>query len=173
MTSNIGAELIRKGSQIGFSSRSDENKTQQQNYEAMKEKLLGEVKKSFKPEFVNRLDGVIVFHPLSQSQILEIVDLAMQNVTQQLKEKDIELEISQEAKNYLGKKGYDEVFGARPLKRVIQDLVEDPVSESLLKGSFKAGDTIKIDLVDNQVSITRAEKDAVSDEQNITASVDA
>jgi ATP-dependent Clp protease ATP-binding subunit ClpC len=107
MTSNIGAELIRKGSQIGFSSHSDEAKTQQQNYESMKEKLLGEVKKSFKPEFFNRLDGVIVFHPLNQEQILQIVDLVINNVSKQLAEKEIGIEISREAKDFLGRKGYD------------------------------------------------------------------
>jgi len=174
MTSNIGAELIRKGAQIGFSSHTDEAKTQQQSYETMKEKLLGEVKKSFKPEFVNRLDGVIVFHPLSREQILAIVDIALQNVTSQLKEKDISLEVSQEAKDFLGRKGYDEVFGARPLKRVIQDLLEDPVSEGLLKGSFKAGSTIKVELTDDKITISSTDSEAVSREENITAlSVDA
>ena len=174
MTSNIGAELIRKGSQIGFSSHTDEAKTQQQSYDAMKEKLLGEVKKSFKPEFVNRLDGMIVFHPLSQAQILQIVDLVLNNVTHQLKEKDIGLEVSSEAKEYLAKKGYDEVFGARPLKRAIQDLVEDPVSEGLLRGEFKSGDTIKIGLDNDRIEITGIPKEAEEEKENITAlSIDA
>jgi len=174
MTSNIGAELIRKGAQIGFSSHTDEAKTQQQSYETMKEKLLGEVKKSFKPEFVNRLDGVIVFHPLSREQILAIVDIALQNVTSQLREKDISLEVSQEAKDFLGRKGYDEVFGARPLKRVIQDLLEDPLSEGLLKGTFKAGSTIKIDLADDKIAISSTDKEPAGCEENITAlSIDA
>ncbi len=175
MTSNIGAELIRKGTQIGFSSHSDEAKTQQQNYEWMKEKLLGEVKKSFKPEFVNRLDGTIVFHPLTQEQILQIVDLALGNVKEQLKEKNIELEVSSEAKSHLAKKGYDEVFGARPLKRAIQDMLEDPISEGLLKGDYKAKDKIKVDLVDDQIKITSTKKkESDAEEESITAlSVDA
>ncbi len=173
MTSNIGAELIRKGSQIGFSSHTDEARNQQQSYESMKEKLLGEVKKNFKPEFVNRLDGVIVFHPLTQAQIMQIVDLAMQNVNAQLKEKDIKLEITKAAKDFLGKKGYDEVFGARPLKRTIQDLVEDPVSEGLLKGTYKSGDTILVELVDDQISIKRVVEEEGAD-KNVTAlSIDA
>jgi len=169
MTSNIGAELIRKGSQIGFSSHTDEAKTQQQNYDSMKEKLLGEVKKAFKPEFFNRLDGTIVFHPLNQEQILQIVDLVVGNVTSQLSERDISIEISQEAKTFLGKKGYDEVYGARPLKRVIQDLVEDPISEGLLRGSYKSGDTIKVDLKEDQIVITSSSKDNAVTQENITA----
>ncbi len=169
MTSNIGAELIRKGSQIGFSSQSDDAKAQQQNYESMKEKLLGEVKKSFKPEFFNRLDGVIVFHPLSQEQILQIVDLVVKNVTNQLAEKGIGIEISREAKNFLGKKGYDEVYGARPLKRVIQDLVEDPVSEGLLRGTYTSGDTIKVDLEEDRIVITSSNNNDAVSEENVTA----
>jgi len=169
MTSNIGAELIRKGSQIGFSSHTDEAKTQQQNYDSMKEKLLGEVKKAFKPEFFNRLDGTIVFHPLNQDQILQIVDLVVGNVTNQLSEREISIEISREAKNFLGKKGYDEVYGARPLKRVIQDLIEDPISEGLLRGSYKSGDTIKVDLKEDQIVITNSSKDKAVSQENITA----
>ncbi|MDD2252684.1 MAG: AAA family ATPase, partial [Dehalococcoidales bacterium] len=169
MTSNIGAELIRKGSQIGFSSHTDEAKTQQQNYDSMKEKLLGEVKKAFKPEFFNRLDGTIVFHPLNQDQILQIVDLVIGNVTSQLSEREISIEISREAKNFLGKKGYDEVYGARPLKRVIQDLIEDPISEGLLRGSYKTGDAIKVDLKEDQIVITTSSSDKAVSKKNITA----
>lgn len=173
MTSNIGAELIRKGSQIGFSSHSDEAKTQQQNYESMKEKLLGEVKKSFKPEFFNRLDGVIVFHPLNQEQILQIVDLVINNVSKQLAEKEIGIEISREAKDFLGRKGYDEVYGARPLKRVIQDLVEDPISEGLLRGTYKSGDTIKVDLEEDKIVITGSSNNTTSQESITALSVDS
>ncbi len=169
MTSNIGAELIRKGTQIGFSPISDETKSRQQSYDVMKEKLLGEVKKSFKPEFVNRLDGMVVFHPLSQAQILQIVDLAMKTVEEQLKEKDIGIEITTEAKNHLAVKGYDEVFGARPLKRAIQDLVEDPVSEGLLRGKFKAGDIVKIDLIDGEIAISGIQKNHAEKKESIKA----
>ena len=137
MTSNIGADLIRKGTAIGFASRSDEARTQQQSYERMKEKLLAEMKKSFRPEFLNRIDAVIVFHPLSKEQIRQIVDLMLVSVTKQLAEKEIKLEVTEAAKDLLGEKGYDEVFGARPLRRVIQDMVEDRLSESLLRQEFK------------------------------------
>lgn len=137
MTSNIGAELIRKGSNIGFATHSDEAKTQQQDYEKMKEKLLGEVKKSFRPEFLNRVDGTVVFHPLTKEDIRKIVDLMLTTVTEQLAEKEIKLEVTDAAKDFLGEKGYDEVFGARPLRRVIQDMIEDKLSDAVLGGEFK------------------------------------
>ena len=137
MTSNIGAELIRKGGSIGFTSRTDETKTQQMDYEKRKEKLLGELKKTFRPEFLNRIDNVVVFHALTKEHIRKIVDLMLATVSQQLAEKEVKLEVTDAAKDFLGEKGYDEVFGARPLRRVIQDMVEDKLSDSLLRGKFR------------------------------------
>jgi len=137
MTSNIGAELIRKGSTIGFASHTDEAKTQQLAYEKMKEKLLGELKKTFRPEFLNRIDGVVVFHALTKEHIRKIVDLMLSTVAKQLAEKEVKLEVTDAAKDLLGEKGYDEVFGARPLRRVIQDLVENRLSEAVLRNEFK------------------------------------
>ena len=136
MTSNIGAETIRKGAGIGFATKADESKQREQNYELMKEKLLGELKKTFRPEFLNRIDGVLVFHSLSKEHIRKIVDLNLASVTRQLAEKGISLEVTDAAKDLLADKGYDEVFGARPLRRVIQDRVEDKLSEELLRGKF-------------------------------------
>ncbi len=153
MPSNIGAQLIRKGHGIGFASRSDEAKAQQQSYDSMKDKLLGEVKKAFKPEFLNRVDSVVVFHPLNKEQIRQIVDLMLANVTKQLSEKEIKLKVTVEAKDFLGKKGYDEVYGARPLRRVIQDMLEDRISEDILRGNFKAGDIICVDLEEEAIVI--------------------
>jgi len=153
MTSNIGAELIMKGSSIGFTSRSDEAKTQQIDYEKMKEKLLGELKKTFRPEFLNRIDGVVVFHSLTREHIRQIVDLMLATVTQQLAEKEIKLEVTDAAKDFLGEKGYDEVFGARPLRRVIQDMVEDKLSDSLLRGKFRSGDTAVVDLEGEEIVV--------------------
>jgi len=153
MTSNIGAELIRKGSTIGFASHSDEAKTQQMAYEQMKEKLLGELKKSFRPEFLNRVDGVVVFHALNKDHIRKIVDLMLASVSQQLAEKGIKLEVTEAAKDMLGTKGYDEVFGARPLRRVIQDTVEDKLSEDLLRGKFREGDTIIVDVEGEEIIV--------------------
>jgi ATP-dependent Clp protease ATP-binding subunit ClpC len=153
MTSNIGAELIKKGTAIGFASRNDETKSKQQSYERMKENLLSELKKSFKPEFLNRIDGTIVFHPLSKEQIRKIVDLMLVSVTNQLAEKEIKMEVTEKAKDLLGTKGYDEVFGARPLRRVIQNMVEDKLSEDLLRGKFQSGDKIIVDLEGEEIVI--------------------
>jgi ATP-dependent Clp protease ATP-binding subunit ClpC len=146
MTSNIGAETIRKGSNIGFATKTDEKQISQENYDRMKEKLLGELKKSFRPEFLNRIDGVVVFHALNREHIRRIVDLMLASVTKQLAEKGITLEVTEAAKDFLGEKGYDEVFGARPLRRTIQDRVEDKLSDELLRETFKFGDTV-VDIV--------------------------
>jgi ATP-dependent Clp protease ATP-binding subunit ClpC len=153
MTSNIGAELIRKGAAIGFASRNDEAKTKQQSYEIMKDRLLGELKKSFKPEFLNRIDGTVVFRSLTKEQIRQIVDLMLVSVTRQLAEKEIKLEVTEKAKDLLGTKGYDEVFGARPLRRAIQNMVEDKLSEDLLRGKFQSGDTVIVDLEGEEIVI--------------------
>ncbi|HSW57544.1 MAG TPA: AAA family ATPase, partial [Dehalococcoidales bacterium] len=151
MTSNIGAETIRKGAGIGFATKSDEGKQREANYELMKEKLLAELKKTFRPEFLNRIDSVVVFHSLSRANIRSIVDLMLINVTKQLAEKGIKLEVTDAAKDYLGTKGYDEVFGARPLRRAIQDRVEDKLSEEILRGSYQYGDTVIVDVEANEI----------------------
>jgi len=160
MTSNIGAELIRKGSTLGFTAQ-DETKSREESYKRMKERLLSELKKSFRPEFLNRIDGVIVFHSLDKEEIRKIVDLMLASVTQQLSEKEIKLEVTDTAKDFLGKKGYDEVFGARPLRRVIQDMVEDKLSEDLLRGKFQAGDTIIVDLEGEEIVVHPAPVEAL------------
>ncbi len=153
MTSNVGADLIRKGTTLGFVTRSDETKTREQSYDRMKENLLGELKKTFRPEFLNRIDGVVVFHSLTKEDIRQIVDLMLASVSQQLEEKEIKLEVTDAAKDFLGEKGYDEAFGARPLRRVIQDLVEDKLSDSLLRGQFQTGDTAIVDLEDDEIVV--------------------
>ena len=166
MTSNIGAELIRKGNTLGFVSHSDESKVHQKSYDRMKESLLGELKKTFRPEFINRIDGVVVFHPLEKEQIRQIVDLMLVSVTKQLAEKGITLEVSETAKDLLSKKGYDEVFGARPLRRTIQDLIENRLSEDLLRAGFREGDTVVIDLAENgeelAIEVKKAPEPALS-----------
>ena len=156
MTSNVGAEMIRKGTVLGFTAGTNEAKTREQAYDKMKDNLLNEMKKTFRPEFLNRVDGVVVFHSLSKEQIRQIVDLMLSSVTQQLKEKDIAMEVTDAAKDFLGEKGYDEVYGARPLRRVIQDMVEDKLSEDLLRGNFQSGDSIIVDLKDDQIVVRPA-----------------
>ncbi len=153
MTSNIGAELIRKSNTIGFMANVDETKTQQRSFESMKEKLLSELKKNFRPEFLNRIDSVVVFHPLSKEHILKIVDLMLTQVAKQLAEKEIKLEVTEAAKTYLSEKGYDEVYGARPLRRVIQSMVEDKLSDSLLRGTFHPGDVAVVDVENNEIIV--------------------
>jgi ATP-dependent Clp protease ATP-binding subunit ClpC len=151
MTSNIGAETIRKSSAIGFASRASEEKVQEREYEKMKDKLLEELKKVFRPEFLNRIDSVMVFHSLTKENIRNIVDLMLKSVIHQLKEKGITMEVTETAKDFLGEKGYDEAFGARPLRRVIQDMVEDKLSDSLLRGQFRTGDTVIVDVEDGEI----------------------
>jgi ATP-dependent Clp protease ATP-binding subunit ClpC len=153
MTSNIGAETIRKGSAIGFASRSDETKIQEMEYEKMKEKLLEELKKTFRPEFLNRIDSVMVFHALNKVHIRKIVDLMLVNVTNQVKGKGMKLEVTDAAKDFLGEKGYDEAFGARPLRRVIQDMIEDKLSDSILRGQFRPGDTVIVEVEGDEIIV--------------------
>ncbi len=145
MTSNVGAELIRRDTSLGFSVKLDEAKSAQQSYEKMKDKVLVELKKTFRPEFLNRIDGVVVFHALSREHIREIVDLMLVQVQKELDAHEIKLEVSEEAKDLLCDKGYDVVFGARPLRRVIQNFVEDRLSEGLLESRFQPGDTVRIE----------------------------
>jgi len=161
MTSNVGADLIRKGTTIGFASHTNEVKSQEQAYEKMKENLLGELKKTFRPEFLNRVDGVVVFHSLTREQIRKIVDLMLTSVTQQLTEKGVKLEVTEAAKDFLGEKGYDEVFGARPLRRVIQNMVEDKLSEDLLRGKFQSGDTVVVDVENEEIVVHPAPVEAL------------
>jgi ATP-dependent Clp protease ATP-binding subunit ClpC len=151
MTSNIGAETIRKGAGMGFATKTDEVKVKEEAYDRMKEKLLGELKKSFRPEFLNRIDGVIVFHALSKENIRKIVDLMLTSVTKQLAEKEVILEVTDAAKDFLGEKGYDEVFGARPLRRVIQDKLEDKLSEELLRENIKPKSKVVVDVEGEEI----------------------
>jgi ATP-dependent Clp protease ATP-binding subunit ClpC len=148
MTSNLGTRDIQKGPGIGFTANADEQVT----YEKMKERVMEELKRSFRPEFLNRIDEVIVFHSLSREDVKAIVDLMMRRVREQLKAKDVEIVLSDAAKDLLAEKGYDPSLGARPLRRTIQRLVEDPLSEKLLWREFKAGETIIVDAREGEVA---------------------
>ncbi len=147
MTSNLGTRDIQKGPGVGFAARPDEKLT----YERMKDRVMDELKKSFRPEFLNRIDEVIVFHSLTPEDVKQIVDLMMKRVTEQLKAKDLEIELTDAAKSHLAEKGYDPALGARPLRREIQRLVEDPLSEKLLWKEFRAGQTIIVDARDGEI----------------------
>jgi ATP-dependent Clp protease ATP-binding subunit ClpC len=161
MTSNAGAELIKRDMSLGFSAHIDSEGKQQIEYEKMKEKVLGEMKKAFRPEFLNRIDATVVFHALNKDHIRQIVDLMLNQVAKSLEEKNITLEITDEAKDFIGNKGYDPVFGARPLRRTIQNLIEDQLSEALLRGEFLPGDTVIVDCVDEKIAMRPLIKDAV------------
>ncbi len=147
MTSNVGSDLIRRESAIGFSTVNDDEQSEKQRYEKMKDKVLQEMKRVFRPEFLNRVDTTLVFHPLSRAHIRSIVDMMLNEVDSRIKEKEVLLDVTEAARDWLGEKGYDPVFGARPLRRVIQERLEDSLSEALLRGDFQAGDTIRVDLV--------------------------
>jgi len=141
MTSNLGARMIQKSAKIGFSSEPKESLS----YDEMKEKVMGELKRSFRPELLNRVDDIIVFHELKEEDIKFIVDLMIKRVKEQLQSKGITITLTDEAKVLLSKKGYSHALGARPLRRAIQRLVEDPLSEAILRGDFSKVQKIKID----------------------------
>ena len=146
MTSNLGSDLIKRDTAMGFAVKSDSAQTDNQAYERMKDKVMEEVKRFFRPEFLNRLDATIVFHALNQQQINRIVDLMMDMVRTEVKERGITIELTEPAREYLGEKGYDPVLGARPLRRLIQTEVEDRLSDALLGGGIDDGGTAIIDL---------------------------
>ncbi|MCM8800972.1 MAG: ATP-dependent Clp protease ATP-binding subunit [Candidatus Omnitrophica bacterium] len=139
MTSNVGAELIRKSGSLGFKTQKEEI-----TYQEMKEKLLEEVKRTFKPEFLNRIDDIIVFRPLAKEDLERIVDIELGYVAERLKEQNISLEITPQAKEFLIEKGFDPVFGARPLKRTIQRFLEDPLASDIIAKRFKEGSKVRV-----------------------------
>jgi ATP-dependent Clp protease ATP-binding subunit ClpC len=144
MTSNTGVELIRREGGIGFGAKKGEAKGREQSYEAMKDKVMGAVKKTFRPEFINRIDEIIVFHELTEEQLRSIVDLMVKDLKKRLAERKLGVEMSDGAKSWLAKEGYDPVYGARPLRRVIERYVENPLSSKLLRGEFGEGDTVTV-----------------------------
>ncbi len=146
MTSNVGAKSLLKDTSLGFKPvNTDLSQESQAQYERMKDKVLEQLKTQFRPEFLNRVDSFVVFRSLSVEEIRHIVELLLQRVRNQLKTQEIDLEVTAEAKDHLIKLGYDVDYGARPLRRVIQNLVEDPLAEALLLGRFTAGQTILVE----------------------------
>jgi len=153
MTSNIGSDLIRQDRSLGFALRS-ESQEEKEQYERMKNNVLDEIKRFFRPEFLNRIDGTVVFHALSKEQMHEIVELKLKDVADGLLEKGISLEVTEAAKDWLAEKGYDPQFGARPVRRVVQDSVEDKLSDSILAGELNPGDTAFIDIEEDAITVT-------------------
>ncbi|MCD6309994.1 MAG: ATP-dependent Clp protease ATP-binding subunit, partial [Candidatus Eremiobacteraeota bacterium] len=150
MTSNIGVRDISPEAEIGFRTVKDEG-SEEVKYERMKKRILEEVKKVFKPEFMNRLDEVMVFHKLSMEEIKDIVDLMMNRVREEVLSAERDLEYTDEARDLLSKEGYDPIFGARPLRRAIQRLVEDPLAEEFIRNKFKPGSTVIVDVEDSKI----------------------
>ena len=155
MTSNIGAEMIKRQTSLGFALKQDEQTGEKLAYEEMRKKLMDSLKRVFRPEFINRLDSVIVFRALSKQDIQEIVRLELDKVSERLKDHDISLIATPLALDKLAELGYDPEMGARPLKRVIQQKVEDALSDALLSGTFTDGDTIVVDYSEEEVVLRR------------------
>ena len=154
MTSNLGSDLIKRETSLGFAAKTSDAQTDDSAYERMKDKVMDEVKRFFRPEFLNRIDSTVVFHQLTRDEIQEIVDLMMNQVRTELGEKEITLEITEAAKAHLGENGFDPVLGARPLRRLIQDEIEDSLSDEVLSRRLVAGDVAMIDFEDGAIKIT-------------------
>ncbi|MEG0874017.1 MAG: ATP-dependent Clp protease ATP-binding subunit [Clostridiales bacterium] len=153
MTSNVGAQQVYGGSKnMGFLSQ---NENESDDYEASKERYMEDLKTTFRPEFINRVDDIIVFHPLTEDDIVKIADLMLNEVRKNLSEQNIVINVDTEVKKYLAETGYDKTFGARPLRRTILQKVEDPMADYLLKGEFKPGDTISVKMEDGKIIFTK------------------
>src|SRR5499427_5120418 len=147
MTSNVGAELIKRQTALGFGAIAGHG-----SYEAMRDKILDETKRVFKPEFLNRLDEIIVFHSLGKPELLRIVDLEVDKVLTRIKAKDVHIELQQSAKEFLIDKGYDPQYGARPMRRAVERFLEDPLAEELLRGNVKPGNQVEVLAADGKLS---------------------
>jgi len=162
MTSNIGADMIKRQSGLGFALKREEEVEERLAYEEMRKKLMDALKRVFRPEFVNRLDSVIVFRSLNRDDIKQIVELELAKVAQRLEEQSIELTASPEALEQLAEEGYDPDMGARPLRRVIQQKVEDRLSDALLAGEFEEGDVIKVVVEKGEIRLKLASSEEES-----------
>jgi ATP-dependent Clp protease ATP-binding subunit ClpC len=162
MTSNAGVELIRRESALGFSTRKGDTGELKRGYEEMKEKVLTEVRKTFRPEFLNRLDEIIVFHELAPEQLREIIELMVKDLQERLLERKLTVHLTDEAKSWLAKMGYDPLYGARPLRRAIERYVENPLSMRILGGEFNDGDAVFVDLEDEELTFKAEVAEAAS-----------
>jgi ATP-dependent Clp protease ATP-binding subunit ClpC len=159
MTSNVGAEMIKRQSALGFALKRDEETEEKQAYDEMRKKLMDSLRRVFRPEFINRVDNVVVFRALNKQDIEQIVMLEINKVAQRLEEHSIQLNATPEALDLLAEQGYDPEMGARPLRRVIQQKIEDPLSDALLSGDFVDGDNIMVEVEDGKVVLHRSESE--------------
>ena len=171
MTSNIGSDLIRQDRSIGFSARGTRGASEDQAYARMKDNVLEEVKRFFRPEFLNRIDGTVVFHALSRENMREIVKLQLQDVSGELIEQGLTMEVSDAARDWLSEKGYDPQFGARPMRRLIQDHLEDTLSDAILAGEVAPGDVVLIDINEDADGLSVRAKDKVKVKEEIEEAV--
>ncbi|NMA85871.1 MAG: AAA domain-containing protein, partial [Tissierellia bacterium] len=148
MTSNVGATSLKKQNVLGFSVAGDEEK---EEYEKMKETIMEELKRTFRPEFLNRIDEVIVFHSLMEKQVKEIVEIMVEDLEKRMKKLNINIKVSDETIDYISNKGFDPVYGARPLERTITKMIEDQLAEEILKGSVSKDDNILIDFKEDKL----------------------
>ncbi len=153
MTSNVGLSTIRKQRTLGFAIEGENQKRDE--YEKMKENVMEELKRNFRPEFLNRIDDTIVFHSLDQEHIHEIVKLMVKGVEDRLEKLNIHLEIKESAMEHIAEVGYDPQYGARPLKRAIQKLVEDKISEEMLRSTVKEGDRLDLVFEEGEMMLTK------------------
>jgi ATP-dependent Clp protease ATP-binding subunit ClpC len=163
MTSNLGARQIKGGKTLGFQKEDSDS-----SYEQMKQKLLEETRRAFNPEFLNRIDELIVFHSLGMKEVLQIIDILLSDVSRRLKEKGITFELTQKAKEFLAEKGFNPTFGARPLKRTIQKLVEDPLAEEILKGQTSGECEVIVDKKEGEEKLTFDIKGQGKEKRKIT-----
>jgi ATP-dependent Clp protease ATP-binding subunit ClpC len=158
MTSNVGAEMIKRQTSLGFELKRDEDLEERMQYQEMRKKLMESLKRVFRPEFINRVDSVIVFRALNKDDIKQIVQLELHKVGERLEEHDIVISPTPEALDLLAELGFDAEMGARPLKRIIQQKVEDILSDALLSGEFEDGDTIIVDVAEEDIKLLRSKE---------------
>ena len=168
MTSNVGASMITNTSKLGFTTAEDESKDK---YEKLKDTVTEEMKKAFRPEFLNRIDETIVFSHLSQEEIRQIVDLMLKDLFKRLAERELSVEVTDEVKDHLAKNGYSEAYGARPLRRLIQRKIEDMLAEEILSGKYAPGDTIVIRLVDDKIAFEKKAKRAKKEQSETSEAI--
>jgi len=161
LTSNIGAREIRKGSGIGFSSDADEI-----DYDVMRGKIMDEVKRLFNPEFINRVDEIAVFHSLDKKHMVQIVDIVMDEMLDKVQDREIEIELTKGAKEFVAEHGFDPMYGARPLRRTIQKFIEDPIAEEILKGKFRDGSQILVKKKGDELDFTEVSRKRIKASKN-------
>ena len=165
MTSNVGASRIENVSKLGFAVSDD---VDQDRYEKLKDTVMEEMKKAFRPEFLNRVDDIIVFAHLNKDEVRKIADIMLNDLIKRIKEQELTMEVTDEVKDYLAKDGYSENYGARPLRRLIQKKIEDPIAEEILTGEYKHGDTIRLKLDNDRIVFERItpEQKAENNQEN-------